>query len=375
MVTDAIIVGGGIAGLAAAIALGMRGTQVRVLEQAPQISEVGAGLQISPNGLAVLRALEVEPLLIKSGAVQAQAVVLADYRRPGEVTRLDLGRLRDQRYFFVHRSDLIQALETRARELGVDISLGCTVRGIKGGAVQTGAGDERAALIVGADGLHSVVRSHLNGAAAPFFTGQVAWRAVVDTPLGCDAPEARVTMGPGAHIVSYPLRGGVVTNLVAVQERNQWTEEGWSHRGNPEQLRENFALFRGPARALLDRVENVHVWGLFRHRVAECWHKEGIALIGDAAHPTLPFMAQGANLALEDAWVLGAHGAEKFQNLRRKRVVDVVQAANVNARRYHLREGPMRWAAHRALGLGGRFAPEWMMRRFDWIYGVDVTKS
>ncbi len=373
MVKDAIVVGAGIGGLAAAIALAQRGTQVQIFEQAAQITEVGAGLQISPNGLVVLRALGVEAALMARGSVQARAVVLADYKRAGTVARLDLGRLRDQRYLFVHRADLIETLAERAAALGVQIHLGQRMSGLTNNGLHGPMGTAHAELIIGADGLHSVVRAALNPASDPFFTGQVAWRALVETPTGMEQPVARVTMGPGAHMVSYPLRGGSLTNIVAVQERKDWAQEGWFHRDDPANLRAAFATFTGPARALLERVEQVHLWGLFRHDVAQCWYRNGAAILGDAAHPTLPFMAQGANLALEDAWVLAAHGGPALTRLRRARAVKVVAAANANARRYHLREGPLRQAAHLGLRLGSQLAPERMMRAFDWIYGVDVT--
>ncbi|MCF6232129.1 MAG: FAD-dependent monooxygenase [Rhodobacteraceae bacterium] len=378
-----IVVGGGIGGLASALCLRRAGADVTVLEQSQAITEVGAGLQISPNGLAVLRALGLEPGLAEN-AVRAQAVVLRDFAQGKPVVRLDLQQLApDQGYYFVHRADLINLLVGAARDMGVKIRLLQQVDRVVDGVLFLANGSEvRGDLVVGADGLHSKVRVALNGADTPFFTGQVAWRAVVPNDLELQA-EAQVFMGPGRHLVCYPLRGGRLVNLVAVEERASWVDEGWDIHDDPDNLRAAFAGFGGTARALLDRVETVGLWGLFRHPVAAQWHGQkggvGVALLGDAAHPTLPFLAQGANMALEDAWVLAeclAHGGTlaQYQALRRDRVVRVIRAANGNAWKYHLR-GPLRVAAHLALRFGGAIAPGRMLHQFDWLYGLDVTRS
>lgn len=383
------VIGAGIGGLAAALALRARGAEVTVLEQAPEISEVGAGLQISPNGVAVLRALGLEEGLA-GPAVRAQAVVLRDHARGGEVLRLDLVRhAPDLAYYFVHRADLVDLLAEAARRAGVRLRLLQRVErvlpadepGARPAMVLASSTRVEADLIVGADGLHSRARVALNGADDPFFTRQVAWRAVVPNDCGM-GPEAHLFMGPGRHMVCYPLRRGAAVNIVAVQERARWAAEGWHHGDSPDRLRAAFADFSGLAGALLGRVKEVALWGLFRHPVAPRWQGGGVAILGDAAHPTLPFMAQGANLALEDAWVLAeevartgslAEGLAAYQRRRHPRAARVIAAANSNAWKYHLRPAPLRGAAHLALRLGGALAPGRMVRQFDWIYRHDVT--
>ncbi len=380
-----IVIGAGIGGLTAALCLRAKGGDVTVLEQADAIREVGAGLQITPNGVAVLRALGLEDTLARD-AVRGQAVILRNYRDAGEVLRLDLTDMgADQPFYFVHRFDLVNLLADAARAAGVQVRLLQQVERVEQGQTPVvhlaNGASLHADLVVGGDGLHSCARVALNGGDKPFFTGQVAWRAVVPNDLGLGA-QAQVFMGPGQHLVAYPLRGGDLVNLVAVQERADWAAEGWNHTDDPENLRAAFAGFGGQAKALLAQVDQVGLWGLFRHPVAERWVGKATAILGDAAHPTLPFMAQGANMALEDAWVLADSldrfgindvGLSAYQERRRDRAVKVIEAANGNAWKYHLRPGPLRAAAHMALRLGGALVPTKMLHQFDWIYNVDVT--
>ncbi|MFW8592741.1 FAD-dependent monooxygenase [Cribrihabitans neustonicus] len=378
------IIGAGIGGLTAALALCRAGARVTILEQAGAISEVGAGLQVTPNGVAVLRALGLEDDLAW-GAQRARAVVLRSHAKGREVLRLDLDQYAaGVGYYFVHRSDLISLLAGAVRREGVQVRLLQKAERVEPGSrpiVHLGQGAQCGGdLVIGADGLHSRARVALNGEDNAFFTGQVAWRATVPNHLNLPA-EAQLFMGPGRHLVAYPLRDGRLVNLVAVQARKAWAGEGWHTTDSPDNLRAAFAGFGGTAAALLEAVEQVALWGLFRHPVAAKWHGGHVALLGDAAHPTLPFMAQGANLALEDAWVLCralqdapdiASGLALYQQRRRARAERVVRAASRNAWKYHLRR-PLNWPAHLVLRTMGQLAPERMVRQFDWIYRHDVT--
>lgn len=373
------VIGGGIGGLAAALACAQRGAEVSVLEQASEIAEVGAGLQISPNGWVVLEALGLAEALI---SVRGEAVRLRDFRRGGEVFAMPL----TAPFHFVHRADLIECLRAAAIAAGVHVRLGIEVMEATpdGEAVELLLADgstETHGLTIAADGLHSPARHMLNPKSRQFFTGQVAWRALVpgkDLP-----PEAHVFMGPGRHLVRYPLRGGEVTNIVAVEERDAWAAEDWNHADDPKNLRAAFTDFCPEIRDLLAGVQVTNLWGLFRHPVASTWHQGSLALLGDAAHPTLPFMAQGANMALEDAWVLArcladepdpADALHNYAALRKSRTARIVNAASDNATNYHLRPGPYRFAAHTALRAAARFAPHAVTNRFNWLYRHDVTR-
>lgn len=385
------VLGAGIAGLAAARALALRGAQVVILEQADGIREVGAGLQVSPNGAAVLRALGLGEAL-ENASQRAEAVELRDGPSGQVVTRLDVARWRpDQGYHFLHRADLINLLLKGARDAGVEMRLlqrieQVDLTGEKPRYVTLQGGTGEADLLIGADGLHSRTRFALNGDVAPFFTRQVAWRAVIPND-GSHSAVAEVHMGPGRHLVSYPLRGGSIRNIVAVEERNRWVDESWSLRDDAMELRLAFQGFSPRVKGWLEQVEDVWLWGLFRHPVARNWYRNlpsgAVAILGDAAHPTLPFLAQGASMGLEDAWVLAASlaghdsigaGLAAYQAARAPRCTRIVEAANQNARAYHL-SGPLRDIAHMGLKFGGWLAPKMVMGRFDWLYDHDVTKA
>lgn len=384
------VLGAGVAGLAVARALALQGAQVTLLEQADAIREVGAGLQVSPNGAVVLRALGLGAAL-DSASMRGQAVQLCDGRSGDQVVRLDLARLRPgQSYHFLHRADLIDLLAEGARAAGVDIRLLQRVVAVDLSGprprITTDQGDEMSpALLIGADGLNSGIRTALNGMVAPFFTRQVAWRAIIAAEPGI-SPVAEVHMGAGRHLVSYPLRGGTLRNIVAVEERNRWAEEGWSFRDDPMELRLAFAGFSPRVKGWLEQIEDVWLWGLFRHPVAKSWYQilpEGaVAIIGDAAHPTLPFLAQGSAMALEDAWVLAdclqghdSIGAAlaAYQTRRLTRTARVVAAADANARIYHA-GGLQRFGRDAGLRLLAAVAPAAPLKRFDWLYNADVTK-
>ena len=362
------IVGGGIGGLTAALCCARHGARVLLHERAAEFTDIGAGVQITPNGAVVLAALGLSAALDRV-AIRAKAVCPVDAMSGRTLARFDLTRLQGQPYRFIHRADLIEILARACGKAGVDLRLGSAFA----------PGDAAVGVLVGADGLHSNLRPLLNGPEIPFFTGQVAWRAVVRAESPSEStPVARIWMAPGRHVVTYPLGGGVL-NIVAVRAQSEWADEGWSHADDPAQLQSAFADTCPDLRALLARITETRKWGLFRHPVAERWHGDGMALLGDAAHPTLPFLAQGANLAIEDAWVLASCldrglGLPAYQVLRRTRVERAIAAANANAVNYHL-GGVRRVVAHAGLHLISAVAPGMFLRRLDWLYGRDVTRD
>ncbi|MEL6933083.1 MAG: FAD-dependent monooxygenase [Pseudomonadota bacterium] len=376
------VIGAGIGGLAVALAFAHRGAQVTVYEQATEISEVGAGIQISPNGFVVLDALGLGEA-IESAAVQADAVILRNHHGK-KVVRLDLSSYGAGAYHLLHRADLIHILLQGARHHGVDIETGCCVQSVncERGILQLQDGKMiNADLVIGADGVHSRLRAQINGVAEPEFTGQVAWREVV--PNDGQSKDIDLYMGPRRHLVSYPLRDLKQRNIVAVQERSAWASDSWSQVDRPEVLRQAFSDFGPEVKNILARVKQPNLWGLFVHPVAPRWHKGSAVLLGDAAHPMLPFLAQGANMALEDAWVLANLVAQendlteaffRYQDARLFRTRRVVNAARKNARKYHIASAQLRFAAHTALKIGGLIAPRAVTKQFDWLYSYDATQ-
>ncbi len=374
---DIAIIGGGIGGLTAALAFARQGAKVTIYEQAPALTEVGAGLQITPNGARALNALGLERALDATG-ITAAAVAPMDALSGREITRFDLGA-QTPPYRFYHRAALIDVLARACAAAGVTVQLDARVAQLAADGSFTHADQQvKPDLTVGADGLHAVTRPLINAPADPFFTGQVAWRAMIRTDQA--DPVARIWMAPGRHLVTYPLAGGRL-NIVAVQQRRGWAAEGWHHDDDPGNLRQAFADCSWEVGSILGEVEKVNLWGLFRHPVASRWHRGSIAILGDAAHPTLPFLAQGANLAIEDAYVLAeicdaqsdlAQGLAAYQSARRARVIRAIEAANRNARNYHL-GGVPRMVAHTGLRAMGKLAPDAFLRRLGWLYDFDVT--
>lgn len=372
------IVGAGIGGLTAALAFARNGAEVFVLEKAAALKEAGAGIQITPNAARVLHELGLADDM-DAASIAANAVVPTDGLCGTTVTRFDL-RNQSPRYRFFHRASLQGLLGRAAQAAGAKVHSGVAVTSVsKDGVLQTTDGPMSADLIIGADGIHSVMRLFVDPKAAEAkFTGQVAWRAII--PASNVPPEARIWIAPNRHVVTYPLADNQL-NIVAVQERDTWAEEGWNHADDPANLRAAFRDCAPNLRHLLSHVEHCNLWGLFRHDVAKVWSRGKVILLGDAAHPTLPFLAQGANLAIEDAYVLARCWTEhntaeavgkRYQQLRRDRVVRAISAANANAKNYHL-AGIKRRVAFAGLKTLGAIAPNAFLNRLSWLYDHDVT--
>jgi salicylate hydroxylase len=379
------IIGGGIGGMATAIAIAQLGGRVTVFEQAPKLGEVGAGIQISANGLAVLTELGVDPEYA-SPASRPKAIELRDYKVGRFVARIRQNQNPDYPYLQLHRADLMAALVVRAEKLGVEIQLSAKAQIIDAFVerpqIRIGKKVYTFDAVIGADGVNSKTRQDWFEAGAAKFTGQVAWRATIPA----DDPDAPTTvyMGRGKHLVTYPLRGGKMINIVAVQERKLTAPQDWETTDTPGNLRAAFAEFGGEAQKILSQVKQVRVWGLYGHPPLQTWSRAHIALLGDAVHPMFPFMAQGACMALEDASVLAKaldaaddikSGLFLYENERKQRATQIQRLAMKNGRIFHLSNAVVRYFAHAILYTLGKVAPRQLEQRYDWVYKHHVIKE
>ena len=313
-----MIVGAGIGGLSCAAALLQRGHRVRVYEQAPQLAEIGAGIQLAANSTRVLKHIGVLDELASF------AIAPLEYRfrlhSTGEVAqRIPLGRQHEERhgspYYFAHRADLHRILSARVQ----DLAPGCIALNSRAVAydedtnaacVRFANGESASAeLIIGADGLHSPLRQRNVGALPARFTGNVAWRAIVPSaglPTALHDKVVSVWVGPARHVVIYPLREGQWTNFVGIVEDESWREESFTVKSRWEELEALFVRWHPEVRAVIDAMDHGQCYrsALLDREPVTGWSTARTTLLGDAAHPTLPFMGQGANMAIEDGVVL-----------------------------------------------------------------------
>lgn len=391
----AIIAGGGIGGLTAALAFRHFGWEVEVHERAPELGEVGAGIQISPNGMKVLRALGLADRVAEN-AFEPEALEMRMGRSGRRIFRVPVGDAAVARwgapYLHVHRADLVEALSTELEDRAPGcVHLSSAVTGYEHSAngivalTNAGASPEGDVLI-GADGIHSAIRTQMLGPEAPVFTGNVAWRAVVPIEkLGdlAPPPTACIWPGSGRHAVTYRLRRGTLANLVGVVERDDWRGESWTEQGTREEALADFAGWHSIVTNLIEQADAHFRWALFDRAPLTQWSDGRATLMGDAAHPTLPFMAQGAVMAIEDAFVLARACTDSPTDIpsalqqvyasRIKRTSGVQLGSRANATTFHKPTAGAQLATYGPMWLAGRIAPDIVRARQDWLYAEDVT--
>ncbi|MEP6064384.1 MAG: FAD-dependent monooxygenase [Paracoccaceae bacterium] len=389
------VAGGGIAGLATGIACALRGFDVLVYEQAPQLEEIGAGLQISANGWKVLDALGVTDEL--SGSVFEPPTIDLRLGHSGrKIWSLPMGPVSRERwgapYVHVHRADLVAALANRLQELApgslrTGMKIDAYVSEIDQVILESESGRiETSDILIGADGWKSSIRQHMQGNEAPQYTGNVAWRAVVPvTDLGANAPPANTTIwaGKGRHAVTTRLNGGALVNFVGMVERPEPSQEGWRITGERSKAQVDFADFCAPISSILETVETINRWALFTRKPLTRWSEGRVIVLGDAAHPMLPSMAQGAVQALEDAWVVAsllatvgpAEAGPAMYKHRLKRTARIQKESANNARMFH-RAGPIGSPIYYGgMAAVTHMAPEVLLKRQEWVYAHDVVKD
>ena len=391
-----IISGGGIGGLTAALCALHFGHEVTVLERASELGEVGAGIQVPPNAMKVFEALNLADDLAAIG-FRPQAIEARMGLSGLQLFDIPLGEAAIARwgspYLHIHRADYIRVLEQALRRQSPDaIKLGADVTGYRqtenGVFVSLADGREiEGDVLLGGDGIHSPIRRQMLGDDKPVFTGNVAWRAVVPMDvLGDDAPRptACAWMGPGKHCVTYRLRRGELANFVGVVERDDWTTESWTEQGTQEEALADFAGWHPTIQRILSEADSLYRWALFDRAPLKTWVDGRVALIGDAAHPMLPFMAQGAAMAVEDAWGVVQKlsqndtvpdGLKAYEALRHARTSAAQAGSRANAKTFHRRTRFSQLATYGPMWLAGKMAPMAIHARQDPIYGYDITAT
>jgi salicylate hydroxylase len=385
-----IVAGAGIGGLTVALALKRNGFRVIVLEQAERLQETGAGIQLSPNAARLLNELGFGKRL-QPHVVVPQAVRVLNAKNGREIVRIPLGDTVAQRYgapyWIIHRGDLQAVLSAAvAQELDISLKLGMRMEdfvthpnGVTVSARSgTAAWNEFGHALIAADGLWSMSRERLGFSEPPRFSGRVAWRALVpaaEVPPEFREPLIHLWLGADAHLVHYPVKGGKVINIVVITA-DDWNAEGWSEPASRIDLLPRFTAARWApqARALVRLPEAWLKWALFERRPLMNWTQDAAALLGDAAHPMLPFLAQGGAMAIEDAVVAAqclarrpddaAAALRTYAAIRRGRTRRVQRQAARNGQHYHLK-GVSAMVRNAAMGVMGG---EHLLRHYDWLY-------
>ncbi len=392
------IVGGGIGGLAAALALERRGAEVIVAEQSPALSEIGAGLNLTPNAVKALRVLGVEDT-VNAVASGSEFLNIRSWKSGRYISRMRRGDFK-QKFgapnLSVHRADLLEVLAGALRTTQIRL-------GLRAVAVEPG---ERSAvarfadgttieadIVVGADGIHSVVRTSLFGADVPRFTGCICWRGMAEAsalPHDIDVRDGALWMGPHGHVVHYPVRRGELLNIVAHCDSDAWTEESWTQRCDVSEVMATYTGWNPALTRLYPCSTRWYKWALYDRDPLMRWSRGRATLLGDCAHAMLPYLGQGAAMALEDACVLAAmvtrHADDlsaaltAYEQIRAPRARAAVMGSRERARENHLASPWARLARDVKFALRQRFGGSGKNHdntafQVGWLYEYDVGKE
>ncbi|WP_328471222.1 FAD-dependent monooxygenase [Actinoplanes sp. NBC_00393] len=382
------VIGGGIGGLTAAFCLLRAGFDVHVYEQAGRLSEVGAGIQVSPNASRLLHRLGLADALAATGVKP-----LAWHQRRWDdgrtLLRAPLAEALEATYGFphyqMHRADLLAALAAELPASRVHTGHRLTGFTARADAISVTFANGRSAdvgVLVGADGIHSAVRQGLFGADRARFTGCVAYRGVVPADrlrhLELEVT-AQIWLGPGQHFVHYFISGKRLVNFVAVIEQDRWTRESWTDRGSIADALGAYQGWHPQVREIIGAADETYVWALFDRPPLPRWSAGRVTLLGDAAHAMLPFMAQGAAQAIEDGATLAEclrqdraveAALRRYEGERLARTSRLQEMSAGNKTRFHLPDGPAQRDRDRQLAAGGQ---AWSFNGLGWVYEHDAA--
>lgn len=387
------IMGGGLGGLSAALALHDEGFDVEVYEQAAELGEVGAGVQLTPNGSRALLSLGLEAELLKVGTeTTGKTIYLWDTAETREFMRLGEENQYGAPYLTFHRADLLDLLKGALDERkpgAVHLNKCFKSQEQADGKVKVEFEDGTqisADLVIGADGIHSAVRRSLFGQDQAEFTGCMAWRGLVSAEAiekDIDLKGGSMWLGPKAHIVTYPVRKGKLLNFIAMVDRDDWTVEGWNQKGTTEEALQDFGGWHKNVHLMVENIDTPFKWALIVRKPLTNWSVGRVTLLGDACHSTLPFLSQGANMSFEDGVVLARalsafpddpqKALRTYEDARKERTKDIVELSAKQLKRVH---NPNLKERDQGLEhIDREYESGRVDTRYRWIYGYDAVTT
>ncbi len=386
------IVGGGLGGLAACRALHLRGIEAIVYEQTPALTEIGAGLNLSPNALKAFRALGVERETIETGC-QVEHQIIRSWRSGRVIARQQRGSGVAKRYgagfLCMHRADLLDILARTLPETAIRLGAKCTgvETGDDGAVARFADGSEiEADIVVGADGIHSAVRDSLFGPIEPNFTGCICWRGLVPAETVAHveyAQDMTAWWGPHGHVVHYPVRRGELINFVAHINSDAWTDASWTYECDRSEVMETYARWNRSLLRLIESSDVYYKWALYDRDPLEKWGEGRVTLLGDSAHPMLPYLGQGACMAIEDGCILAEAVARSpdsltgalrdYERLRQPRTTRAQLGSRQRAKENHLPSATARLRRDLTMAWRNRFGKDRSPAQAEWLNEYDVA--